>query len=305
MKILLPTDGSAPGRAAVDYLLAFPLPASSEVTVMTAIREVLPKTEVKALSEEHRQAYEQVRREADAEAQALLDGEVERLRQAGLSADSRICIGNPAEEIVRLATELGSDMIAIGSHGHTGTKRFLLGSTSDRVFEYAPCSVLIVKYPDATAGIEQSALPEADGTWRLLIAFDDSPPARKAIEFCSSLPLLGRATVTTVTVMPMIHMYRQDIRQQLNWIWQEKKQAAETALQTATDQLAAGGVEVASELIENTDVAQALLDIATERGDDLIIVGHKGKKVFERFLLGSVTARIAHHAPCSVLSVRR
>lgn len=304
MKILLATDGSETAKAAVDYLLAFPLPTSAEFTVVTILREVLSAEQVEALSDAHRRAYEQARNEAEQEARRLLDHEVGRIRQAGMKAESLMRYGHPAEEIVRVATEGHSDVVAVGSHGRSSTHRFLLGSTSDRVFEYAPCSVLIVKHPDATAGITEAALPEEDGKWRLLLAFDDTPPARKAVEFCTELPLSGRAELKILTVLPMIHMYRQDVRQQLDWIWQEKKKAAELALEWAASQIDRASVDVRTELIEGEKASQDILDTAEANGDDLIIVGHKGRKALQRFLLGSVTARVAHHAPCSVLSVR-
>jgi nucleotide-binding universal stress UspA family protein len=52
------------------------------------------------------------------------------------------------------------------------------------------------------------------------------------------------------------------------------------------------------------DPADAILDVAEERGADLIIVGNKGMTGARRFLLGSVPNKISHHAPCSVLIIR-
>lgn len=303
MKILLATDGSDTARAATDFLLALPLPPNTEVTVMTVVKEVLHADEVQKLSAEHREAFDQATEAADAEVRRLLDAEVERVRQAGLGASGQVRRGHPAEEIVRLASELRSDIVTVGSHGWGGAKRFLLGSVSDRVFEYAPCSVLVVK--PATADAQPaSAAAGKDRPWRLLLAYDDSPPARKAVELCASLPLPSQAEIHAITVMPMIRMYRQDIRQQLSWMWQNKKRAAETALQSVATQVGAKDITVSTELTEDANVSQGVLDAAARHRSDLIVVGHKGKKAFERFLTGSVTARIAHHAPCSVLSVR-
>jgi nucleotide-binding universal stress UspA family protein len=303
MKILLATDGSDTARAAVDFVLKFPLPPATQFTVTTVIREVLRSDELQELPAEHRKAFEEARAQADVDAQRMLDTEVERLRQAGFGASSQIRSGHPAEQIVQLATELHTDIIVVGSHGLSGAKRFLLGSVSDRVFEYSPCSVLIVK-PGATAPEIRPKLPDAGEKWRLLLAYDDSPPARRAVELCASLPLKSRAEINAITVMPLIRMYRQDIRQHLSWVWQAKKQAAEMALQWLAAEVGGKDVAVSTELIEDTSVSQAVLDAAARLDSDLVVVGHKGKKVFERFLLGSVTARIAHHAPCSVLSVR-
>ena len=62
---------------------------------------------------------------------------------------------------------------------------------------------------------------------------------------------------------------------------------------------------VATELYARQgDPADAILDVAEERGADLIVVGHKGMTGARRFMLGSVPHRVSHHAPCSVLIIR-
>lgn len=54
-------------------------------------------------------------------------------------------IGNPAEEILSVAHEVGADLVFIGSHGKTGVERFLLGSVSERVVREARCPVMVVR----------------------------------------------------------------------------------------------------------------------------------------------------------------
>lgn len=49
--------------------------------------------------------------------------------------------------------------------------------------------------------------------------------------------------------------------------------------------------------------AGAILDVAAEVEADLIVVGARGLSAVERFFRGSVSTRVAHHAPCSVLIV--
>jgi nucleotide-binding universal stress UspA family protein len=62
--------------------------------------------------------------------------------------------------------------------------------------------------------------------------------------------------------------------------------------------------DIATQLVESEDVSQAILDGADAFGSDLIVLGNKSKKALQRFLLGSSTARVAHHASCSILAVR-
>ena len=63
------------------------------------------------------------------------------------------------------------------------------------------------------------------------------------------------------------------------------------------------GVEVRTHSREG-DPADAILDVAEERGADLIVVGNKGMTGAKRFLLGSVPNKVSHHAPCGVYIVR-
>ena len=53
--------------------------------------------------------------------------------------------GNPAEEILETARKMKADVIVTGSHGRHGAQKFLLGSVSSKVVDYAECDVLVVK----------------------------------------------------------------------------------------------------------------------------------------------------------------
>lgn len=54
-------------------------------------------------------------------------------------------IGNAADEILKLAEDVGADMIVIGSHGRTGLRRLLLGSVSEAVVRRAQCAVIVAR----------------------------------------------------------------------------------------------------------------------------------------------------------------
>jgi universal stress protein A len=48
-------------------------------------------------------------------------------------------------EITEAAKALGADLIVVGTHGYTGLKRALLGSTAEKVVRHAPCPVLVAR----------------------------------------------------------------------------------------------------------------------------------------------------------------
>jgi len=298
MKILLATDGSESARATVDCLLSFPFPDNSEVTVLTVIdRNVFKHEDLNSRNSEQQDALKETEKILQEAAEELLAQEAARLREAGWSESSELRVGYPAEEIVRVAERLGSDCIVVGSHGMSGIKRFLLGSVSDHVLQYAHCSVLIVKKHDVHCAGTGEPL-------RMLLTYDDSEPARRAVDFCASLPLGDQTEVTALTVLPLVTMYRQDIRQRLSWLWQEKKKQALAALEGVAKKIAHTTAHVETQLREAPDVSDEILHAATELNSDLIVLGHKGKGAIKTFLLGSTTSRIAHHANCSVLAIR-
>lgn len=72
-----------------------------------------------------------------------VNGVVERLRAAGVRAKSEIGFGYSPYEIVKRAESSGAKVIAMGCRGHSGLRRFRLGSVVQNVLADAPCSVLV------------------------------------------------------------------------------------------------------------------------------------------------------------------
>ena len=310
MRVLLATDGSGSAESAVEFLRGFPLPKDAELYLLTVIdKEVYRSNGKKELSSEHQQVLDQTRQILDEDAAGLLDSVAARLAERLSLRSTLVRSGHPADEIISAAREIDADLVVVGSHGLGNVKRFLLGSVSDHVLQYAHCSVLIARPPGRSGerGAESSPVRtdgDRGGALRILVAYDESARAKEAVAFCASLPLGKRTKVTVMSVLPLMTGYRQDVVQQLSWVWREKKKLARKGLDWATKAVPWATPQVSGRLEEGPDVTQLILDTAEELGCDLIVVGNKGKGAIEKFLLGSVTRRLAHHAHCSVLAVR-
>jgi nucleotide-binding universal stress UspA family protein len=63
----------------------------------------------------------------------------------GLSVETLVRTGKAFNEINQAASELKADLVVISTHGYTGLKHTLLGSTAERVVRHAPCAVLVVR----------------------------------------------------------------------------------------------------------------------------------------------------------------
>ena len=282
MKILLATDGSHLSQAAAHLVMRLPWPASRELTVLSVSEKRQPQ---------------------DPQQLDALEREVERFTARGWTPHTLARRGQAAHEIVAAAEALGTDVIVLGSRGLGGIKRFLLGSVSEQVMTYAPCSVLIARQEDAH-GDEHRGDDASDAPLRILLAYDGSPMAQTAAEQLASLALDARAHITVTTVMVLMTYYRMDVLQTTSPSWRAEKQAAQDNLDRVAQRLRSLTPNVETQLHESDDASQAILDAAQAVNADLIVVGHKGRSGIERLLLGSVASRVAQHAPCSVWVAR-
>lgn len=81
-------------------------------------------------------------------AQRELNRHRDNLLAQGVSATTKLLEGNPADAIVQRAESLPAMMLVLGTHGRSGFKRFLLGSTAERVVRTATVPVLTVHLPE-------------------------------------------------------------------------------------------------------------------------------------------------------------
>ena len=73
-----------------------------------------------------------------------LESTAEQLRATGLKVDTVLALGNPPNEIVKIASESGCDLIALASHGHKFIGDILHGSTIDKVRHNTGIPLLVV-----------------------------------------------------------------------------------------------------------------------------------------------------------------
>lgn len=74
----------------------------------------------------------------------------EALARLSIPGEVAIVSGSAAEVIVHYAETVGAGLVVVGTHGRSGFKRLTLGSTAASVVEKGPCSVLVVRLPEAS-----------------------------------------------------------------------------------------------------------------------------------------------------------
>ena len=79
------------------------------------------------------------------EDRAYLEGLCRHLAEQGFDTRGRIALGDPATELVKVASEEGVDLIAMSTHGHRFLNDLIRGSTADRVRHRVTMPVLMVR----------------------------------------------------------------------------------------------------------------------------------------------------------------
>ncbi len=131
---------------------------------------------------------------------------------------------------------------------------------------------------------------------RILLAYDGTEPARRALETAADLAKKYEASVTVVSVVP-VHPGRAPIDP-----WDDVE-VHDAQLREADLALRALGIE--AKLLEPAgDPASSIERVAAKGEFDMIVIGARGLSTIGRMLQGSVSAHVATHAQTDVVIVR-
>ncbi len=144
-KILVCTDFSASARQAVNYAVKLAETNAAKLVVLTVLPDLLLADEELIMARVSVEKVKQESQEKIAKAQAQLVKQIRPAALKKLRPQFIVRDGKPFVEIVRTAKEVKADLIVMASHGQSRIAEMLLGSTTERVVQKAPCSVLVVR----------------------------------------------------------------------------------------------------------------------------------------------------------------
>ncbi|MDR3421684.1 MAG: universal stress protein [Xanthobacteraceae bacterium] len=136
-KILCANDGSERAAHALELAIAIAKANGSELH-MVSVEEIDYMPEF----------IEEVREEVGTAARRfhkVLQDARQAARAQQIDIRTHVLTGHAVRDIVLLATELKSDLLVIGSNGHSRFYERMLGSRAERLVNLAPCPVLVVK----------------------------------------------------------------------------------------------------------------------------------------------------------------
>ncbi|SDX91161.1 universal stress protein [Halopenitus persicus] len=139
--ILVPLDGSAASWNALEFAIDH----HPEATI-TAVHVVSVVSETEATPVGMAPVHvEEVYEAAEEHAASLLSDAEELAAERGTDVETEHVRGRPTDAILDYVEAEDVDQIIMGSHGHSGLKRVVIGSVAERVTRHAPVPVTIVR----------------------------------------------------------------------------------------------------------------------------------------------------------------
>ncbi len=208
----------------------------------------------------------------------------------GLDVTVEVVRGPTSGALLNLAAGHAS-MMVVGSRGVGGFRGLLIGSVSRQLCEHAPCPVTVVRH-----------LPR-DGRVRLdtiAVGVDGSTHAARALATAADIAERTGARIVAVhaaapgaipdpSVQPLATSGR----------------SLPDLLEDWCAPLHVRGLEEHESVVAEGDARTALLDVAEERGADLVVVGSRGLGPVSKLVLGSVASSLIQHSHIPVTVVPR
>jgi nucleotide-binding universal stress UspA family protein len=134
---------------------------------------------------------------------------------------------------------------------------------------------------------------------RILLAYDGSEGAKRALEQAAELDKSDGRSVTVVSVAETVNLGRAGS----HIVPEDEDSERKRELAEAVELLSDRGVKVRA-VERKGEAAAMIIDEAKKEDTELIVIGTRGLNAAERVVLGSVSTDVVHRAPCNVLVVR-
>jgi nucleotide-binding universal stress UspA family protein len=237
-------------------------------------------------------------------AAVYLNAVAQGLRAEGLSVATVTPSGLPWQVIVEEAQQTPDTLIAMSSHGRSGTARWWLGSVADRVLHLTTGPILVVRSHHAKEATH------SEGFNRVIVPVDGSLLAEEILPHVAQTSKGLGLAVDLVRVMPTSEHLGLAVPRGLHSdasFESASRQANEEAteyLERLKEGLLKQGVGPVEVHLLHGDPASLIIDLASETPDRLVAMTTHGRSGVGRWMLGSVADRVIRNSGDPVLLVR-
>ncbi len=245
------------------------------------------------------------------EATSYLEKIAKSYELVGIATEVTTLVGAAAPMILSSAQSFHASIIVMCSHGHTGFKRWVLGSVADKVTHHSPIPVLVLREggPVPATAVQQPV--------RALVPVDGSPLSEAVLEPAAYLAAaLAQATsqqgalhLLRVVDLPATGgKFKSDAHIDTG-VKEQVKHEDEMYLATLTNRLGQGDLtnldlSVSSSIEVDPDVAEAIVKKAEQEKFDFIAMATHGRGGVQDWAMGSVSKRVLHATMVPLLIMR-
>jgi nucleotide-binding universal stress UspA family protein len=218
----------------------------------------------------------------------------------GVVLEPMVRSGRASVEILEAAADVAADLIVLGTHGHSGFDRLVLGSVTEKILRKARCCVLTVP-PRVPDQVEPPVV-----ITRILCPVAFSEPSMKALQCAVSLAEEADARLTVLHVADALSPHdfpiydridvpalQAEYERQLRFRLREFVPTAARAYCTIEEQVRTGAAW------------QEILAVAEERQTQLVVMGVTARSAIDRAVFGSTAQQVVRQAVCPVLTIRQ
>ncbi len=213
----------------------------------------------------------------------------------GLTGTCRAEIaGAPFDMICHIAHRIPADLIVTTTHGRTGLKRALLGSTTERVVQHAPCPVFVARERKTRSPGPKKILVPVDfsdcslGGLQYAIAF--------AKKFGAGIVVLHVVDIEPELMMDTTGMFPVPSYKEIT------HRTLDEHMHQFLRRVNFDGVPFTTAIVTQFP-ADGICQAATKKKAELIIMATHGRTGLTHLLIGSTAEVVTRHASCPVLVV--
>lgn len=282
-KMVLLLDTSEPSEAVIPYAIHLASKMGSELDVVNVIEA---------------EGY------AERLAKAYLDKIVEEIKDPGIKKKRSVILrGKAADQILDYVERNKIDIIAAASHGHSGIRRWVIGSTIDKIIRGTKAPVLLVHSKEKGSISRQVA-----AFTHVLLPLDGSKAAEAALPITEFIANKTNVRVSLLRVVsPLVDQYAGPpegyVVDYTGKVMQALEEEAVDYLKQTAKLFEEKGILVSTTMIVGTPASETLKYIEKQKVD-LVVMSTHGRTGFGRWILGSVADKVLHSVEIPLLLIR-
>jgi len=292
--ILVPLDGSELAEAALPYAEELSARLGSNIVLIYACEPS---------DEKHHRMHELYLQKMLEATRRGLKKHLPDDAKEGPQVTSALVTGNAAEQIVDYAEKENSGLIVMATHGRSGIKRWVLGSTAAKVARATKKPLVLVR-----AGVARTRARTEVLLGKMLLPLDGSKQSELAVSHAEELAAQLKAEVVLLHVVaPTYFAYSipgETIEMPFTPEDMERfRDKSEHYLETVAEAMRKRGVAASTEVAIGT-AADEIIRLSDEMPVDLVVMSTHGRSGISRWAFGSVADKVIHAANAPVLLIR-